>query len=337
MSWKRLLSASFAVCVLSVPAFADPSIVALPRSYSAADGGIRWEIFVTQHDPAYTGALAVEIPLILTPHTTTPAFTTFTKPVAGGDDTNNGAANSWYYNQQGPGGADPLVWNITDPADPLDEEQNNGLNPFTGLVEDGLSVDTVNKRVFMALGSTVNLVDALTNEANYPGKQIRVAHIVTSDGILSWANAKVSEGPIGSAVEYTGISGSASSIVPGDMNANGNRNQGSAGSLTYVTTGASQNPTTFLDIAGFLACTGTAAQCTAYQTANPGLNGEKRADFNNSGTGTFLDIAPFLAALNSVITGDVAVGGGGGAVPEPTSIVLLVIGGLVACARRPRR
>jgi hypothetical protein len=257
------------------------------------------------------------------------------KPVAGGDDTNNGTADPWYYNEQ-TDASGILVWNITDPADPLDHEQNNGLNPFTGLVTDGLEVDSANKRVFMSLGSTVDMVDALTDEAMFPGKQIRIAHIVTSDGILSWANAKVSEGPIGSAVEYTGISGSASSIVPGDMNANGNRNQGSAGSLTYVTTGASLNPTTLSDLGGFLQAAGTAATCAAYQASNPGLNCEKRGDFSGDGRTTLTDLGPWLDSLNSTTTGGDALVGGG-AVPEPTSIVLLVIGGLVACAQRRRR
>src|SRR6478672_10424884 len=104
MSWKSLLTAGFAVCVLSSSVMAAPSIMAIPRPYSAASGGIQWEIFVTQNDPAYTGSLSVELPFTLTnyPGAAGASLTQFVKG-DGGDNTNGAATDTWYYNETTPG------------------------------------------------------------------------------------------------------------------------------------------------------------------------------------------------------------------------------------------
>jgi hypothetical protein len=324
MSWKRLLTAGFAVCVLSSSVMAAPSILAKPRPYAfatQATGGIQWEIFVTQHDPLYTGALSVELPLSLTqvsgPGGSAAVIFPQSLGDAAGDDTNGGAQATWYYNETADASGS-LLWNITDPAAPLDHTQNVGLNPFTGLNAEGLVIDTAGKRVFAALGSTIALPDALSALA---GKQVRIARVFSTDGVMNWTNAIIGE----NGVQYTGISGSQLSIAPGDTNGSGTMNP---------TTGAVFDPTNNADITDFrtlLAPGGLAV----YNAAHPGLNGAKRGDYNNSGTTNNADITAFRASLTNPAGGSGL--GGGTTVPEPTSLVLLMIGGCTACVWRRRR
>jgi hypothetical protein len=317
MSWKSLLSAGVVACVLSSQALADPSILAIPRPYSSGNGGIRWEVFVQMNDDTYAGSLSVELPLTLTAHTSSPVFTAFLND-PNVDNTNGAVTDTWYYNQNL--ALTAIQWNTTDsPANPADETQNVGLNPFTATETEGLYVDTATRSVFAALGSTVGLADDLSGVA---GRQVRLLHILTSDGNLSWSNAIIGE----DGVQYSGISGSASSIEPGDFNANGNAN---------ATSGAFQDPTTLADISGFTAALGAASACVTFQGSNPGLNCEKRGDFNNSGNTTIADIGGFSAALASGAMGGGAVVGGGD-VPEPASALLLVFG-LSTLAWRRRR
>jgi len=322
MSTRALFLAT-AVLVVPLPADAAPSILALPRPYSPSAGGIRWEIFVTQHDPAYTGSLSVELPLTLGPHNG-PAFPQYMNG-SGGDDTNGTIGTTWYYNQTGSGVGDPLLWNISNPPDPADHTQNPGDNPFTLTETDGLEIDAFNRRLFASLGSTTNLPDALSA---VPGKQVRLLHVVTSDGILSWTNAIVGENQI----QYSGISGTRSSIIPGDMNASGNANPN---------TGAFTDPTTFADITEFQkAIGGDIDICNTLDCPAPGLNIRKRGDFNNSGTMTFADITGFQNALNSGAMGAGAlVNPNPTEVPEPAGVCLLATGllGLMALARRGSR
>jgi hypothetical protein len=115
MRWRILLAVA---CVLFAmqAAWADPSIVAFPRPYAAGQhGGIRWEVFVTQNDPNYAGALSVELPLTLSPHNG-PAFPQFMND-SGGDDTNGTTSTTWYYNETA-AGSGVLLWNISNPPDP---------------------------------------------------------------------------------------------------------------------------------------------------------------------------------------------------------------------------
>jgi hypothetical protein len=326
MSWKRLLSAGFVACILVTPALAQPSIIVKPRPAVAGRGGIEWEVFVQTNDANYLGSLSVELPITLAPHVSTPVFNS-TLAGAGGDDTNGTTTTTWYYNQTGPGGADPILWNTTDPPVATDHTQTVGANPFAGGADaEGLVIDTVGETIFAALGSTVSLPDAL---GSLPGKQVRLMHIFTTDGILSWSNAIIGE----NGVQYSGISGSSSSILPGDMDANGN---------FVATTGAAQNPTTNADIPGFLQALGAPGSggCAAYNATRPGLNCEKRGDTDGSiaGNTTNADIPGFLALLMDPVNG--AGAGGevlGNSVPEPTSLALLLVGSCMVGVRRRRR
>jgi hypothetical protein len=312
----------------ALPASAAPSITAVPRAYSPADGGIRWEVILTQHDPLYAGSLVIELPLTLTPHNG-PPFIQFMRDAGAFDDANNGPHETWYYNETAPGSA-YLVWNSTGYRQ--DHEQIPGYNPFTGGVTEGLWIDAPNLRLFASLASWDDpRPDALTDETNFPGQQVRVLHVVTSDGILNWTDAIVAE----NGVEYTGISGSADSIVPGDMSANGNRNQGAPGDLSYVRTGASQNPTTLLDISGFLAAAGTTAQTEAYAATHPGLNIERRGDCTGNGMTTLSDVVCFLPKLRDLVTGSGSEVGPV-AVPEPNGCRLFVMA-ILALGSSPRR
>jgi hypothetical protein len=132
---------------------------------------------------------------------------------AKGDDTNGGIDATWYYNETAAGSGE-LLWNISVPPNASDHTQNPGDNPFTGTTTSGLWIDAPNRRLFASLGSTTNLPDALSL---MPGKQVRLLHVLTSDGILNWTNATIIE----NGVEYSDIGGTAKSIVPGDMNGSG--------------------------------------------------------------------------------------------------------------------
>ena len=314
MSWKSLLSAGFVVCVLTSTVFAVPSIVVKNLPYSAANGTQLWEVQITQNDAAYAGSLSVELPMSLAgaAHATRP----FTVSVngTGGDDTNGTATTTWYYNQTGSGGADPLLWNITD-ATPADHTQNAGSNPYAtpaNSFTSGLFLDPANPRLFAALGSTVALPDA---DGVTAGKQVNVLHIAASDGIFSWANAIVGE----NGVQNTGISGSKSSILRADMNGDG------------LVNGLDVNP--FVSVLTDLA---------AYQALFPGLDGVGRGNINSDVDANGLDVNPFVACVTgggcAPGAGSGASLGGGSSVPEPTSAVLVVLAGLgLAVGRRVRR
>jgi hypothetical protein len=238
----------------------------------------------------------------------------------GGDDTNGTTSTTWYYNETA-AASGVLLWNISDPANAADHTQNNGDNPFTLTVTDGLEVDAANRRLFASLGSTVGMTDALSG---VPGKQIRLLHVATSDGVLSWNDAIIGE----NGVQYSGISGTANSLVGGDTNGN---------SYANPTTGAAVDAVNGADVPNFRLLLTPITGITTYNTNNPGLNGQKRGDTNGSGTTTGADIPNFRALIvPGVLPGGGAVVGGGD-VPEPTSFLLMVLGGALACLRRGRR
>ena len=299
---KSILLVLVSISLIASSACAAPSILAVPRPYVAAQHqGIRWEILLTQHDPAYTGSLSVELPFTLGAHNG-PAFPQTMQGI-GVDDTNGTTNTTWYYNETA-AASGVLLWNITDPPNAADHTQNPGDNPFTLSETDGLEVDAANRRLFASLGSTVGLPDALSG---VPGKQIRLMHVATTDGILNWNNAIVAE----NGVQYT-LSGSANSIIPMDLNASGNRNP---------TTGAFVNPITTADIPNFRRLLDPGFGPLWYNMNHPGLNGAKRGDCNGNGTTTTADIPCFRALLNPIVP----FGAGsesGAAIPEPASITL---------------
>jgi hypothetical protein len=284
--------------------------------------GVQWDIFVTQNDMAYTGALSVELPLTLGQFAGPPAaiFAGLDMEGTGGDDTNGTGGTTWYYNET-TAASGVLLWNISDPVDANDHTQNNGDNPFTMSVTDGLEVDAANRRLFAALGSTVGMTDALSG---VPGKQIPLLHVATSDGVLSWTDAIIGE----NGVQYSGISGSADSLVGGDTNGNGYRN---------ATTGAIQDAVGGGDISSFRILLTPITGVATYNAMFPGLNGHKRGDANGSGSFTGGDVTAFRAAIVPGVPPGSGAVVGGGEVPEPTSFLLLVLGGALACLRRGRR
>jgi len=302
---------------------AVPSITATPLVYNAADGGIKWEIRITQNDALYDDALAVELPLQLSNFALYPSFTTFLKDSAG-DATNGAAGQTWYYNETAAGSGVGL-WNTSDPFNAADTAQNVGFNPFTSTEMEGLTIDTVNKRLFAALGSTVNRTP-LDADGATAGTQVNVLHVTTSDGLLSWTNAIVGE----NGVQYSGISGSRGSVIKGDMNGSGGRNFGDLGPFGTALT----NP-------------------ALYATMFPGLDRVARGDMNTTGTmGTlnFGDLGPFGACLTNPVScianptsGSGAGGEAGGAslsgstVPEPTAMILFLMAGLGSLVIRRNR
>jgi hypothetical protein len=264
------------------PAFAAPSITVTP-SYSVANGGITWEVALTKD--AVPDSAAVELPFVL--NGVTPAFTTF---MNSGADVTNGPANStWYYNETSAGSGN-LVWNTQGTA--ANETQNTGNNPFTGTITSGLQVDAANKRLFASLGSNTNLTSP-----------VPTLHITTSDGVLSWTNAILAE----NGAQIT-VSGTKGSIIRGDMNGNGTRNFGDLAAFGEGLT----NP-------------------AAYAAAFPGLDRVARGDMNVNGAFNFGDLTAFGTCLSGgACPANPGAGsgsgsglvGGGGAVPEPSTLVL---------------
>jgi hypothetical protein len=303
------LALSLLLCLLASPALAVPTITAKP-TYSAANGGMMWEIQITQDGD---DSLATELPITLSGFT--PSFTTFLNDAAGGDKTNGPANATWYYNETA-AGSGTVIWNTTgNPTAPANETQNTGNNPFTGTITEGLQIDSANKRLFAALGSSINLPDA---DAVAVGRQVATLHILTSDGQLNWSNAIVAE----NGTKHT-ITGKAGSVIRGDMNGSGTRN--------------------FLDVAPIgLALSNPAI----YPGQFPGLDRVARGDMNGNGALNFLDIAAFGSCLSNPATCPMnpMVGSGSGAeafsggasiaVPEPASFVLILLSAIAAGVRR---
>ncbi len=307
MSWKSIVITGL-LCVLASPVLAAPT-VNVTSSYNATTDNI--EFILTVHQDT-TNSLAIEAPLTLVPDTTGFAVglrgnssTSETTNSAG--DNNGTAAQTWYYNVDTNGTT--KLWNSQN--DMANLTQNNGNNPFSASITDGLWLDTAGNRLFAALGSDVNMPSP-----------VKTLHIASNDGVLNWTDLLVAEN---GALQST-LTGKYSSILKGDMNGNGSVNFG--------------------DLAGFgLWLTNQAG----YNAANPGLDGAARADMNNNGAGNFGDLAGFGSCLTSPATCPVreqmgvtpgAGSGsiGGGAVPEPASAVLVLMGllGLAPCVARNR-
>jgi hypothetical protein len=176
-------------------------MVVVTSSYNQAGGYIEWEVAIAKNDPAYTGAMAIELPIVLS--AVSPGFSVALQP--GSDLVNAGPNQTWYYNETS-GGSGILLWNTSDPPDPNDHMQTIGFNPFTMSVTDGLVVNTVAGNIFAALGSAFNLPNP-----------VPTLHIASADAKLTWIDAIVAE----DGVQYEGISGMATSVMLGDMNGNG--------------------------------------------------------------------------------------------------------------------
>lgn len=238
----RILLAAFSIILaVVVEAEAVPQYL-VTSSYNAGLGVIEWQVKLQKNNPAYTGAMATELPMTLS--AVGSGFVTSLQS-AHGDDTNGAANATWYYNETS-AGSGVLLWNITDPPNPNDHTQNPGANPFTGTNTEGLYIDTANRLFFAALGSSVNMPNP-----------VPTLHVASADGKLQWTNAIVGE----NGVQYTGISGMATSIIVGDMNGDGSVN--AAG-----------------DLAPFQLAHASPA---LYQTAYPGLDYRARGDTNHDG------------------------------------------------------
>lgn len=246
MNWKPLFATFIILSIISVEAGAAPSIV-VSSSYNSGLGVIEWEIKLQKNNPAYTGALAIELPMTLSAIGS--GFVASLES-AHGDDTNGTANSTWYYNETA-AGSGVLLWNITDPPDPNDHTQNPGFNPFTGTITEGLYIDAANRLFFTALGSTVNLPNP-----------VPTLHVASSDGKLQWF-----DGVVGEIANYTGINGTATSILVGDMNGDGSIN--ASGDLVPFQ----------------LAQTAPAL----YTNAFPGLDYRARGDTNQDGVFTLDD------------------------------------------------
>lgn len=302
----KTLALACLLCVVTSSTYAVPTITAMP-TYSAANGGMMWEVQITQDG---SNSLATELPITLSGFT--PSFTTYLKDAAGGDKTNGPASATWYYNETA-AGSGTVIWNTTgNLANPANETQNTGNNPFTGTVTEGLQIDSANKRLFAALGSSINLPDA---NAVAAGKQVATLHILTSDGQLNWTNAIVAE----NGTSHT-ITGKAGSVLRGDMNGTGTRN--------------------FLDVSPF--GIGLSNPAT-YAAQFPGLDRVARCDINGNGACNFLDVAAFGNCLsnssNCPMNPMVGAGSsieGVAAVPEPGATPFLLLAAITAFTRSRR-
>ena len=194
----HLLVFIFMLVCASADVIGAPTMSATP-TYNQGLGVIEWEIEITQD--ASGPPMSVELPFILSPVDGANGFTVSVQG-NGGDNTNGTAGNTWYYNETS-AGSGTLVWNTQQNAG--DEEQNLGNNPFTGTATEGLWIDPGNPQLFAALGSDINLP-----------VPVATLHIASTDGDLSWTNALVSEGG-----PATSLTGSASSVLVGDMDGDG--------------------------------------------------------------------------------------------------------------------
>jgi hypothetical protein len=312
MSWKSIVITGL-LCVVAAPAWAVPSL-SFTSSYNAAQDAIIWEVRVTQDTAT---ALAIEAPFTLANHPVITNFTPFLRD-SGGDATNGAVGQTWYYNETA-AGSGTLVWNTQ--QDAADTEQDFGNNPFTGTETEGLTIDTVARTLFAALGSDVNLpdIDGVT-----AGTQVATLHIASGDGILNWTDLIVAESSA-----QTLLTGSRNSIrARGDMNGNGTL--------------------TFADITPYTQILGAAGGIAAYNVAFLGLNGRARGDFTGEGNTTFADIPTFTSCLSGGSCGPPLAGvpgggsgsGGGGAgiaTPEPSSIVMVFFAALGLLFRPVRR
>jgi hypothetical protein len=140
--------------------------------------------------------------------------------------------------------------------------------------------------------------------------------ITTSDGVLNWTNAIVGE----NGVQYSGISGSAQSRSPGDTGGNSDMIQ------TGANAGNFSDPVNNADVNDFRTLLIPVTGVSTYNAAHAGLNGAYRGDYNNDGRTNNGDVAGFRASLTSPSSG----AGVGSAVPEPTSLVLLIVGALAS-------
>jgi hypothetical protein len=155
MSWKSLLSAGFAVCVLSSSVVAAPTVkVTNPALTANAQGNRVWTVqIIPDGGASLPSALAVELPF-----THTPGLSVLSMGIVdnAANQTNTAAANNgndtWYYNETS-GGSGTILWNISDPPSVADVTQNPGANPFTAGTTSGLYVASPN--VFASLGSTI--------------------------------------------------------------------------------------------------------------------------------------------------------------------------------------
>ncbi|MDC0934713.1 hypothetical protein OAS39_00400 [Pirellulales bacterium] len=231
--------------VLGTAQTAADSTLGLEYTYNQTLGVIEWEITVTQDG---TGAIAVELPFALSPADSANGFIP-TLLDSGVDVTNGGQGNTWYYNESSDGSG-VLVMNTQ--LDAANEEQNVGSNPFTGTGTEGLWIDAANLQVFAALGSDINLP-----------VPVPVLHIASSDGVLSWTNAILTEA--GSAFVDAG---SATSVVLGDMNGDKNYDRNDVDVVRAALD----------DFAG-------------YKATFPGLDGVARGDVIGDSTLTTADLS----------------------------------------------
>ncbi len=304
MSWKSLLSAGFAACFLSTSVWAAPSIVAVPSQTVNASGNREWTIRVIPDATAggLPSSLAVELPF-------THTAGALTRPVGIVDNaatqTNSSQANdtaakndSWYYNETVKGSG-TILWNTTDPANVADTTQNTGFNPFTTSVTEGLTTQG-GVNAFAALGSTIFPTGTTS---------VDTLHLVTTSGggILHLGAAVVGQkdpaGPL--SINYS--IPAQDFYVTADYDGDGKVGPADLSLLLFA---FGKNYTT-----------------------QPAWDGNKPVAA--SGIVGPADLSNLLFNFNA----GVGFGAGSGSsVPEPTSALLVVVGGILALAgRRSRR
>jgi hypothetical protein len=85
MNLKLWIAATMVLISIAARADAAPMVV-VSSSYNQALGFIEWEVAIAKNDPAYTGSLAIELPIVLS--SLSPGFSVALQP--GSDQVNAG-------------------------------------------------------------------------------------------------------------------------------------------------------------------------------------------------------------------------------------------------------
>jgi hypothetical protein len=208
MYWKRILSAGFAVCVLTSSVMAAPTITVTPGTTANASGNRVWTVrVIPDAAPDLPSSLAVELAFTMTPGSSAQPMSIVDNAAIDTNSSNPGALNdTWYFNET-TAGSGTILWNTTDPPNVADLAQNVGENPFMGGAStEGLFTSGTN--LFAALGSTV--ISAGTTSVN-------TLQIVTQGrgGILTMGAGVVAQNEVQFAVAPQSF------YVPGDFDGDG--------------------------------------------------------------------------------------------------------------------
>jgi len=303
MSWKSLVTAGL-LCVLASPAFAAPSLSITSGGLDATTGNWIWNVSIT---PTAAGSpLAAELGLAANG-----ALKSVTNPNAAVWDTNT-PGNSIF------------GWETTygAPAKPEGIEANcTGCTVTNTAASGGHAATQVNgalNQIFAALGS-VDLAGAGAQQILTVQTAGPTSTSLTSSLTLSGAytgSARIAEISGATSANYKGLTGVATRTVKGgDANLSGTVDVGDLAILgaNYNTSGKNW----------------TKADFTGNGTVDVGDLAVLGANYNQSGgSNTPLNVTGVAGGAGL---------GAGSAVPEPTTMLMVVIGSLLAgCFRRSR-